>query len=150
MAATTHRALRVIAAYKIAKAVGLVIVAIAAFDLVQSERVDALADWIMQLPVHQGHPYAVALIDKVLGLGPRKFLAIGTVACIYAALFVVEGWGLWREKRWAEYLTVIVTASLIPLEVWEIHHHFTWLKVLALALNAAIVWYLVYLLREPK
>ena len=63
-------------------------------------------------------------------------------------MFLVEGWGLWREKRWAEYLTVIVTASLIPLEIWEIFHHFTWLKVFALALNAAIVWYLIHLLRE--
>lgn len=150
MAATTHRALRIIAAYKIAKAVGLVIVAIAAFDLVQSRQVEALADWIMQFQVLQGHPHVVALIDKLLGLGPRKFTAIGGVACVYAALFVIEGWGLWREKRWAEYLTSIVTASLIPLEAWEIHHHFTWLKVLALAVNVVIVGYLVYLLRQPK
>jgi uncharacterized membrane protein (DUF2068 family) len=148
MPAHTHRALRVVAAYKLIKALGLIIVAIAAFDLVPSQRVVALADWIMQLPVHQGHPHVVALVDKLLGLGPRKFIAIGTVACIYASVFVVEGWGLWREKRWAEYLTVIVTASLIPLEVWEIFHHFTWLKIFALALNAAIVWYLIHLLRE--
>ena len=65
-------------------------------------------------------------------------------------MFVVEGWGLWREKRWAEYLTVIVTASLIPLEIWEIVRHFTWLKVFALVVNVAIVWYLIYLLRRPK
>jgi uncharacterized membrane protein (DUF2068 family) len=148
MPAHTHRALRVIAAYKLIKVLGLIIVAIAAFDLVQSQRVVALADWIMQLPIHQGHPHVVALVDKLLGLGPRKFIAIGTVSCIYASVFLIEGWGLWREKRWAEYLTVIVTASLIPLEIWEIFHHFTWLKIFALALNAAIVWYLIHLLRE--
>ncbi|HET7063527.1 MAG TPA: DUF2127 domain-containing protein [Rudaea sp.] len=148
MAAHAHRALRVIAAYKAVKALALIIVAIAAFDLVQSQHVVALADWVTQLPFHQGHRYAVAAVDKLLGLGPRKFIAIGTVACIYASVFIVEGWGLWREKRWAEYLTVIVTASLIPLEIWEIFHHFTWLKIFALALNAAIVWYLIHLLRE--
>ena len=148
MPAHTHRALRVIAAYKLIKASSLIIVAIAAFGLIKSEHVVALADWLMQLPVHQGHPHAVALVDKLLGLGPRKFLAIGIVACVYASVFAVEGWGLWREKRWAEYLTVIVTASLIPLELWEIFHHFTWLKIAALALNIAIVWYLIHLLRE--
>lgn len=148
MPAPTHRALRLIAAYKLTKALGLIIVAIAAFDLIRSQQVSALADWIAQLPVHQGHPHVVALVDKLLGLGPRKFLAIGIVSCVYATVFVVEGWGLWREKRWAEYLTVIVTASLIPLEVWEIFHHFTWLKVFALTLNVAIVWYLIHLLRE--
>ena len=150
MAASSHRTLRIIAAYKIAKAAGLVIVAIAAFDLVQSRRIEALADWIVQLQVLQGHPHVATLLDKLLGLGPRKFAAIGVAACVYAVLFVIEGWGLWREKRWAEYLTSIVTASLIPLEVWEIHHHFTWLKVLALAVNVLIVAYLVYLLRLPR
>lgn len=148
MAAHTHRALKFIAAFKLIKALGLIIVAIAAFDLVQSHQVEELAGWIIRLPVHQGHPYAVALVDKLLDLGPRKFIAIGAVACVYATVFAIEGWGLWREKRWAEYLTVIVTASLIPLEVWEIFHHFTWLKVLALALNVVIVGYLVHLLRE--
>jgi len=148
MPAHTHRALRVIAAYKSIKVLGLLIVAIVAFDLIKSERVVALADWITQLPIHQGHPRVVALVDKLLGLGPRKFLAIGVVSCVYASVFAIEGWGLWREKRWAEYLTVIVTASLIPLELWEIFHHFTWLKVLALALNIAILSYLIGVLRE--
>jgi uncharacterized membrane protein (DUF2068 family) len=148
MAAHSHRALKFIAAFKLVKALGLIIVAVAAFDFVQSRHVVALADWVTQLPFHQGHRFAVEMVDKLLGFGPRKFLAIGTVACIYATVFVVEGWGLWREKRWAEYLTVIVTASLIPFEAWEIFQHFTWLKIFALVLNVAIVWYLIYVLRE--
>jgi uncharacterized membrane protein (DUF2068 family) len=148
MAAHSHRALRIIAVFKLIKALSLVIVAIAAFNLVESQRVVTLADWVAQLPFHQGHRLAVAAVDKLLGFGPRKFLAIGIVACVYASVFVVEGWGLWREKRWAEYLTAIVTASLIPFELWEIFSHFTWLKILALALNIAIVWYLIHVLRE--
>jgi len=148
MPAHSHRALKFIAAFKLVKALGLIIVAVAAFNLVQWRHVVALADWVTQLPFHQGHRFAVEMVDKLLGFGPRKFLAIGTVACIYATVFIVEGWGLWREKRWAEYLTVIVTASLIPFEVWEIFQHFTWLKIFALVLNVAIVWYLIYVLRE--
>jgi uncharacterized membrane protein (DUF2068 family) len=148
MPAHSHRALKFIAAFKLVKALGLIIVAVAAFKLVQSQRVVELADWVTQLPFHQGHRLAVETVDKLLGFGPRKFLAIGIVACVYASVFVVEGWGLWREKRWAEYLTVIVTASLIPFELWEIFSHFNWLKIVALALNIAIVWYLVHVLRE--
>ena len=148
MAAHTHRALKFIAAFKLVKALGLIIVAVAAFNLVQWRHVVALADWVTQLPFHQGHRFAVATVDKLLGVSPRKFLAAGIVACVYAGVFVVEGWGLWREKRWAEYLTVIVTASLIPFELWEIFQHFTWLKIFALVLNVAIVSYLIYVLRE--
>jgi uncharacterized membrane protein (DUF2068 family) len=150
MAAHPHRALRIIAAYKLIKAVGMLLVAATAFGLIGGNHLQDLSDWVTQLPIQHGHGLLVRLIDKLFELGPRKFLAIGIAACIYAAVFVVEGWGLWREKRWAEYLTVIVTASLIPIEVWEILRHFGWLKVLALVVNVAIVLYLIYLLRRKR
>jgi len=146
----SHRALRIIAAYKLAKALGLLLVATTAFGLIGQGNLQSLSDWIMGLPIHHGHAFLVRAIDRLFALGPRKFLAIGLAACIYAAVFLVEAWGLWREKRWAEYLTVIVTASLVPLEVWEIFRHLTWVKVLALLVNVAIVLYLIQLLRRPK
>jgi uncharacterized membrane protein (DUF2068 family) len=93
---------------------------------------------------------AIRLLDALAQLSPRKFVAIGVAACVYASLFLVEGWGLWRSKRWAEYLTVIATTSLIPFELWEIYHHISWLKIVALIVNVAIVLYLIYLLRREK
>ena len=150
MAKTPHRALRFIAAYKVIKALALLLAAIAAFGLIGDGNLEALFAWVMQLPIHHGHDLLVGMIDKLFGLGPRKFLAIGVVLCIYAAVFLVEGWGLWRERRWAEYLTVIVTASLIPLEIWEIFHHLTWLKIVALIVNVAILLYLIVLLRRER
>ena len=150
MAHAQHRALRIIAAYKIVKAAALLLVAATAFGLVREARFEAFTAWIMQLPIHHGHGLLVQLVDKLFELGPHRFMAIGVVLCIYACVFLVEGWGLWREKRWAEYLTVIVTASLIPIEIWEIVRHLTWLKLLAFAVNVAIVWYLVALLRRGR
>ena len=44
------------------------------------------------------------------------------VTLAYAAVFAVEGVGLWMRRRWAEWMTTIITASLIPLEVWELIH----------------------------
>ena len=144
-----HAALRLIAIYKVVKMCFLLAVAAAAFGLVREARFDAFTAWIEQLPIHHGHGFLVQIIDRFLELGPRKFLAIGIAACIYAAVFAIEGWGLWYEKRWAEYLTTIVTASLIPIELWEIDRHFGWTKVVALIANVAIVIYLIYLLRRP-
>src|SRR5205085_758284 len=34
----------------------------------------------------------------------------------YAVLLSIEGIGLCRRKRWAEYMTVGITASLLPFE----------------------------------
>ena len=148
MARERHAALRIIALYKLVKMLALLALAAVAFGLVREERFDALRDRVIQWPIMQGHGFVVHTIDRLLELDPHKFLAIGIAACVYAAVFAVEGLGLWFEKRWAEYLTTIVTASLIPFELWEIDLHFNWLKVGALALNVAIVLYLIALLRR--
>jgi len=150
MAKTPHRALRLIAAYKAIKALALLVAAIAAFGLIGDGNLETLFAWVMQLPIHHGHDLLVGTIDKLFGLGPRKFLAIGVVLCIYAAVFLVEGWGLWRERRWAEYLTVIVTASLLPFEIWEVVRHYSWLKLATLGANGVIVVYLVHVLHRPR
>jgi uncharacterized membrane protein (DUF2068 family) len=57
---------------------------------------------------------------------------------------------LWMQKRWAEWLTVIITASLIPLEAWEIFFRPTVGKVLILLANAAVVAYLVWHVRTKN
>jgi uncharacterized membrane protein (DUF2068 family) len=54
-----------------------------------------------------------------------------------------EAVGLWYQKRWAEYLTLIVTTALIPLEVYELTAYVSWFKVVALIVNLAIVIYLL-------
>jgi len=148
MAEHKEAALRAIAIYKFAKALALLLVAMVAFRLVDTPSLKHLATWVEQLPIRSGHGIVVRWVNDLLGLTPRKFELIGIGASIYATLFLIEGWGLWRRKRWAEYLTVFATASLIPFETWEIFHHFTWLKVAALAVNVVIVVYLWRIVRR--
>jgi uncharacterized membrane protein (DUF2068 family) len=70
------------------------------------------------------------------------------VTLAYAAVFAIEGVGLWMQKRWAEWLTTIITASLIPLEVWELFFRPNIGKAAVLVANAAIVAYLVWHVRS--
>lgn len=69
---------------------------------------------------------------------------IGLVVSAYALVEGVEAVGLWLMKRWAEYLTFIVTASLLPFEVYELTLKLSPLKVIALIVNLAIVVYLLF------
>ena len=63
---------------------------------------------------------------------------------VYAAVEGVEAVGLWYQRRWAEYLTFIVTASLLPVEVYELANRLSPLKILAFVINVAVVAYLLY------
>jgi hypothetical protein len=55
-----------------------------------------------------------------------------------------EAIGLWRERRWAEYLTVVATAGFLPFEVDELIKRVTVLRVGALVVNLALLIWLVY------
>jgi Predicted membrane protein (DUF2127) len=57
---------------------------------------------------------------------------------------LIEAIGLWHEKRWAEYLTVIATAGLMPFEIVELTRRVTVFRVGALVVNLAIVIWLVW------
>lgn len=69
---------------------------------------------------------------------------VGLLVLAYAALEAVEMIGLWRGRRWAEYLTFIATILFIPYEVYELIHGVTVVKVIAFAINVAIAVYLLY------
>jgi uncharacterized membrane protein (DUF2068 family) len=84
------------------------------------------------------------------GLSPARVETLGAVTLAYAAIFATEGIGLWLRKRWAEWLTIIITGSLIPLEIWEFSIRPTIGKSLVLLINVAIVWYLIFQLRSSR
>jgi uncharacterized membrane protein (DUF2068 family) len=83
-------------------------------------------------------------IDELFTLRTSRLHLFAAVALVYAAVEGLEAVGLWYGKRWAEYLTLIVTASLLPVEVYEMAHHATPFKVIAFILNVAVVVYLLY------
>jgi len=69
---------------------------------------------------------------------------LGDAALAYAAVFIVEGVGLVMQKRWAEWLTVIVTASFMPIEGWEIAHRPDLPRIATIIANGLIVIYLLW------
>src|SRR4051812_37726359 len=84
-----------------------------------------------------------SLVWRLVGFWSERALhAVGILTGVYALVFVVEGIGLLLARRWAEWLTVIVTASFIPLEIWKIARHPGAPGVVTLALNLAIAGYL--------
>jgi uncharacterized membrane protein (DUF2068 family) len=88
------------------------------------------------------------LIDKVSKVSPSQGLVFGIAALAYGALEGVESYGLWRRRRWGEWLTVIATSLLFIPEVWELTKSASLLKVGALLVNIAVVAYLIWRLRR--
>jgi uncharacterized membrane protein (DUF2068 family) len=143
------RVLTMIALFKFLKATVLIAVGFGALRLIHSDlrdQANALFDTLGQsvdvVPI-------LRLLRDIGALAPNSLRLFGAGAFLYAALFLTEGVGLWRQKRWAEYLTVIATASFIPFEIFEIVQRRTLPRISALVINILVVLYLLYRIKNP-
>jgi uncharacterized membrane protein (DUF2068 family) len=95
-------------------------------------------------PVQKDSVGLLGELNKLFSLksSTLHLVALGVIG--YAVLEGVEAVGLWWQKRWAEYLTLVATALFIPLEVYEIAHKLSPLKIIALIVNIAVVLYLLF------
>jgi uncharacterized membrane protein (DUF2068 family) len=138
---------RLIALFKLLKAALLIGVGIGAFKMFHQNVTSLLEHWVFFLGLDPGNRYVDRALQKAANLSPNKIKGLGIGSFLYAGLFLTEGVGLWLMKRWAEWLTVIITGSLVPVEVYEIYHRPTPIKVLVLIINLAIVGYLLRRIR---
>jgi uncharacterized membrane protein (DUF2068 family) len=141
-------ALRLIALFKLFKAVVLLASFATVFNLVrQDDPAHTIITWALRFHVDRDNRYLSAGLAALLHLNPRQLelLTLGTL--LYVALFAVEGIGLWGAKLWAEYLTIIATAGFVPVELYEVMKSNSVPKTITLLLNTAIVVYLVVQVR---
>ncbi|WP_441250213.1 DUF2127 domain-containing protein [Kitasatospora sp. McL0602] len=90
------------------------------------------------------HSPIVDTIRKTFDYKHSTLLIVAVALLAYALIEIVEAYGLWYGRRWAEYLTVVATAAFLPLEGYELSEHVSAVKVCTLLLNiAAVVWILL-------
>ncbi len=147
---TSSRLLRLIGAFKLFKALLLVLVGTGALRLLHHDVAEQLTDWITQIRADPHSRYLHAAIAKLGVLDDHKLREIGFGSFFYASLLTLEGVGLCLRKRWAEYFTVGMTTSLVPLEIIELAHRVTPIRVALLLVNVVIVGYLIFVLRRDR
>jgi len=83
-------------------------------------------------------------LNRLVGLDPKTLGILFLTSVAYCLIEGVEAVGLWRGRRWAEYLTAIATAGFLPFEVDELVKRVTVGRVFALVINLAVLGYLVW------
>ena len=83
-------------------------------------------------------------LDNLFTTSSAHLHLLAAALLVYGVLEGVEAVGLWYQRRWAEYLTFIVTTSLLPFEVYEIANRTTPFKIIAFLINVAVVVYLLF------
>ena len=131
--------------FKLVKAALLIAVGVGALVLMPHALAEMLYRFLRWTGARSGHVVLARLTEHVFSIDRATERRLSALSFGYAAVFLVEGVGLVRRRRWAEWLTVVVTASFIPIEIYELAVRPGAAKVAALAINVAIVIYLLRL-----
>lgn len=138
-------ALATIAIYKFVKAALSILSAIVVWRLMNPQVEAAMHTWAESLPVGFSEHLVREALAQVSGVPAFRWRQLGLVSLVYASVFTVEGVGLWRERRWAEYLTIVTSSLLLPFEFIAVMHHLTLVRTAVLLANAVIVAYLIFI-----
>jgi uncharacterized membrane protein (DUF2068 family) len=68
---------------------------------------------------------------------------LATGAAAYATVRIAEGYGLWYDRAWAEWLGAISGLIYVPFELYALSKGITLLRVATLALNLLVVAVLI-------
>jgi uncharacterized membrane protein (DUF2068 family) len=146
------RFLKLIALFKIVKGALLLLLGVSFLFLnARTRSMDQLLKWIANEILLQ-HSKTVGFLlhnlQSVLAGGMLR--ATGFLALFYAALFFVEGIGVYMQQRWAEWLMIIESAALIPIEIRHLWHRPGLVAAFILLANCFIVWFLYLVLKRDK
>ena len=139
-----NRVIAVIGVFKLIKAALLITLGIAGLAAVPTELAHGVRQMAHWLGISPGRHALAHFLGKLSAFDDHTARKLAVASLCYAAIFLVEGIGLLSRRRWAEWLTVVVTASFIPIEIYEGVEHFGAGKVVALVLNVAILGYLLW------
>jgi len=90
------------------------------------------------------------LLDAAGALTDERLVVLAMGAIAYSTLRFVEAYGLWRERRWAEWFAVVAGSLYIPIELYELARRVTWIRFGLLAVNVSIVVYLARVLWQAR
>ena len=132
-----------IAVFRLVKAAFLIAAGFGALRMLHPAVAHRVESWIESLPFAGRHDIVRHALAMITHLSPERAALIAAAAWAYAALFIVEGTGLLRQKEWAEWLTLVATASFIPFEVVEVVRRSTALRWAIVVINVVIALYLL-------
>lgn len=104
---------------------------------------------LRQFHLNPANRYPRVFLDALHDADSRlQTLALGAFA--YSVLRFVEAYGLWRERRWAEWLAAVAAGIYIPFELYHLWLRVTAVKLSLLALNVMVVAYLAHVLWRSR
>ena len=147
---TQRNLLRVVASFEFTKGVFVLLIGLSAFLLVHKDAWVIAESMLALLHISTDRHSAQVFLDFADNLTDARLWAAAQVAFAYSVLRFAEGYGLWNQRTWAEWIAFGSGTLLLPLEIRELLRGVTVLRSAVFVVNLAIVLYMFFLLRAGR
>src|SRR5271165_7285554 len=112
--------LRVVASFEFIKGVFVLLIGLSAILLVHKNAWVIAESLLALLHISTDRHWAQLFLDFADDLTDARLWAAARLAFAYSALRFAEAYGLWKQRRWAEWFAFGSGTLLIPLEIREL------------------------------
>lgn len=135
----SSEAVRAVAVFEAAKGVLVLVAGFGLLSLLHRDAHALGAQVIAHAHLNPAARYPRIFLDAVDKLSDQRLLMLAAGAGLYASFRLVEAYGLWRARPWAEWLAALSGAVYLPFEAIGLWRDATWLGLGVLLVNALVV-----------
>ena len=142
--------IRVIAVFEAVKGALVLAAGFGLLSLLHKDAHRIACEFLSRLHLNPAQKYPKIFIDLADHITDGKLWFFAGLALIYSAFRFVEGYGLWKERVWGEWLAVVSGTIYLPIEIYEVCFKVSFVNVFALVANIVVVGVIAYVLIQKK
>ena len=142
--------IRTVALFEAVKGVLVVLAGLGALSLIHQDTQQFAEQLVAHLHLNPAKHYPRIFIDAAAQLTDVRLWLLAALAAAYGLVRLIEAYGLWRGKRWAEGFAAISAGIYIPFEIYGLFRGVNWLSIGALVVNLLIVGLMINALRRGQ
>ncbi|MEI6673954.1 MAG: DUF2127 domain-containing protein [Verrucomicrobiota bacterium] len=150
---TSHplrKSLRTVAVFEAVKGILVLAVGLGALHLLHKDAHRIAYEFISRVHLNPAGKYPKIFLELAGHVTDGRLWFFASLAVVYALFRFVEGYGLWQERAWAEWLALGSGALYLPIEVYEVCLRVSWVRVVALVANLFVVGVVAYVLLRKR
>ncbi len=142
--------IRAIALFEAGKAAVVLLAGFGCMSLLHRDLHHIAIHLVERFHLNPAHHYPQIFVDAASKVTDTQLWLLAGMAMTYALIRGAEAYGLWYERRWAEWLALCSGLIYLPIEFYELGHGVSWIKIGAVAINIVIVIYVGVKLRRKQ
>ncbi len=139
-----------VAVYEAAKGILVLAVGLGLLRLIHHDVQQAAEHIVKHLHLNPSAHYPRVFLALASKVDDARLWALAAGAAAYSGLRLLEAVGLWKGRRWAEWLGALSGGIYVPVEVYEAARRVTVTRLALLIFNVAMVAYLLWDLWQQR